>query len=138
MKNDCLFCAIIDDELPSYKIYEDDLFYVMLDRFPKCMGHTLILAKRHASSIFALNEAECAGLMPLVQRVSNALLETFKFDGINLLQNNGATAGQEVMHFHLHLIPRFEDDAMAIQYKRIDPSDEDFKAVLEKMEKIKI
>jgi len=56
MKNDCIFCAIIDGEMPSYKIYEDELFYVILDRFPKCLGHALILTKRHAPHIFALTD----------------------------------------------------------------------------------
>ena len=138
MRNDCLFCTIIDGEMPSYKVYEDELFYVMLDRFPSCLGHTLILPKRHARNIFELNEKECAELMPLAKRVSNALLESFEFKGLNLLQNNGEAAGQEVMHFHLHLIPRFEDDAMMIRSKRLDPSEEDFRAALNKLEKCRL
>lgn len=133
MKNDCLFCAIMDDEMPSYKLYEDEYFYVMLDRFPKCLGHTLILPKRHAAHIFDLNENECLHLMPVAQKVAAALQKVLKFDGLNLLQNNGPTAGQEVNHFHLHLIPRFENDDMAIQYKRLDPSEEEFKNITDKL-----
>jgi len=133
MKNDCLFCAIIDKEMPSYKIYEDDLFYVMLDRFPKCLGHTLILPKRHAAHIFDLNEEESRGLFPLAQKIAAALREVLGYTGLNLLQNNGATAGQEVNHFHLHLIPRFDGDNMAIQYKRQDPSPEEFEEILKKI-----
>lgn len=133
MRNDCLFCAILDGELPSYKIYEDDYFYVMLDRFPKCLGHTLILPKRHAAHVFDLNEEECTRLMPLAQKISVALRESLEFGGLNLIQNNGPIAGQEVNHFHLHLIPRFDGDNMAVQYKREDPSDEEFKAITEKI-----
>ena len=138
MKNDCLFCTIIDGELPSYKLYEDEYFYVMLDRFPKCPGHTLILPKRHAAHIFDLQEKESLGLFPLTQKIAAAMKETLDFTGLNLLQNNGAAAGQEVNHFHLHLIPRHDGDAMAIQYKRQDPSAKEFEEMLEKMtEKLK-
>lgn len=130
MKNDCLFCAIMDGELPSYKVYEDEYFYVMLDRFPKCLGHTLIMPKRHAVHIFELNEEESKRLFPLAQKVAAAMREGMEFSGLNLIQNNGPAAGQEVNHFHLHLIPRYDGDDMAVQYKRQDPSDEDFKKVL--------
>lgn len=135
MKNDCLFCAIIGNELPSYKLYEDEVFYVMLDRFPKCLGHTLILPKRHAAHVFDLNEKEGAQLFPLAQKIALAMREALGFSGLNLLQNNGAAAGQEVNHFHLHLIPRYEGDAMAVQYKREDPIEADFKNMVERIEK---
>ena len=133
VKNDCLFCAIVDGELPSYKIYEDGDFFVMLDRFPKCLGHTLILPKRHAAHIFDLNEEEKRGLIPLAQKIAAALLQVLEFPGLNLLQNNGPVAGQEVNHFHLHLIPRFEGDDMAVQYRRIDPSEQEFEEIAKKL-----
>jgi len=135
MKNDCLFCAIIDGELPSYKLYEDEYFYVMLDRFPKCMGHILILPKHHAPHIFTLREEESQRLFPLAQKIAAAMQRTLGFNGLNLLQNNGEAAGQEVNHFHLHLIPRYEGDAMAIQYRRQDPPQEEFEEMTEKLKK---
>jgi len=135
MKNDCLFCAVIDGELPSYKLYEDEYFYVMLDRFPKCLGHVLILPKRHAPFIFDLQAEEGKRLIPLTQKIAAAMREGLDYKGLNLLQNNGEAAGQEVMHFHLHLIPRFEGDAMAVQYKRQDPSEDEFNDMLEKLQK---
>lgn len=133
MKNDCLFCTIIDGEIPSYKLYEDRYFYVMLDRFPKCLGHTLILPKKHVATIFDMEEEELKKLMPLTKKVASNIKTTLKIDGLNLIQNNGPAAGQEVNHFHLHLIPRFEGDDMAVQYKRQDPSEEDFKKMVEKL-----
>jgi len=133
MKNDCLFCAIIDGEMNSYKIYEDELFFVMLDRFPKCLGHVLILPRRHVRHLFELNADEATRLMPLVQNIAAALYRTLDYTGLNLLQNNGAAAGQEVMHFHMHLIPRFDDDAMRIEYKRQDPQEDEFKGMVEKL-----
>ena len=135
MKNDCLFCAIIDGEISSYKLYEDEYFYVILDRFPKCLGHALIMPKRHAAHIFDLNERECQKLIPIAQKIAAALRDVLDFDGINLLQNNGPAAGQEVNHFHLHLIPRFDNDAMVIQCKRENPSEDDFEKITEKLKK---
>jgi len=135
MKNDCLFCAIMDGELPSYKLYEDEYFYVMLDRFPKCLGHALILPKRHVAHIFDLSEEESRRLFPLTQKIAEAMKEQLDFSGLNLLQNNGAAAGQEVNHFHLHLIPRYDGDAMAIQYKRQDPPASEFEAITEQLKK---
>ena len=136
MKNDCLFCTIVDGEMPSYKLYEDDHFYVMLDRFPKCLGHTLILPKRHAPHIFTLNQEEGERLFPLAQKISAALKEVLDFQGLNLIQNNGAVAGQEVNHFHLHLIPRYENDAMSVQYRREDPPENEFEEIVEKLQKV--
>lgn len=135
MKNDCLFCAIIDGEIPSYKIYDDGDFYVMLDRFPKCLGHVLILPKRHAEHIFSLNEKEAAGLFPLAQKIAASMKKTLDFPGLNLIQNNGPAAGQEVNHFHLHLIPRYDGDDMAVQYKSQDPSENEFDEMTEKLVK---
>ena len=133
MKNDCLFCAIIDGEIPSYKLYEDEYFYVMLDRFPKCLGHTLILPKRHTAHIFDLKTEESQRLFPLAQKIAGAMRVSLDFTGLNLIQNNGAAAGQEVNHFHLHLIPRYEGDAMAVQYKRQDPSASEFEAMTDQL-----
>ena len=133
MRNDCLFCAILDGDLPSFKLYEDDHFYVMLDRFPKCLGHTLILPKSHAANIFELSEEDARNLIPLAQKVAAVLRQVLNFDGLNLLQNNGAAAGQQVFHFHLHLVPRMEKDNMVIQYPPLDPATEEFKEMMEKI-----
>ena len=136
MKNECLFCSIIDGEMPSYKLYEDEYFYVMLDRFPKCLGHSLILPKRHAPHLFALSGEEAAMLFPLSQKIAAVLHKVFSFDGLNLLQNNGAAAGQQVNNFHMHLIPRYDGDAMVLQYEPLDPSQEEFEEVVKKIEQV--
>jgi len=136
MKNECLFCAIVEGDMPSYKLYEDEWFCVILDRFPKCLGHTLILPKRHAEHLFALGEEEAKWLFPLAQRIATVLHKVLEFDGLNLVQNNGASAGQQVNHFHLHLIPRYDSDAMIMQYEPLDPSKEEFEAMVEKFNTI--
>jgi histidine triad (HIT) family protein len=133
MTNDCLFCGIVHHEVDAYKIYEDDDFIAILDRFPKCLGHTLIIPKRHAASLFDLPEETAAKVLPLAKKLAEKMLPVIKFTGLNLLQNNGEDAQQTVKHFHLHLIPRFSEDAMMLQWKTEDPSPEEFEAMAEKL-----
>jgi len=129
----CLFCRIVADELPSYKLYEDNQFFVMLDRFPKCIGHVLVLPKHHAPTFFDLRPEDAAGLLPLAQRVAVAMRAAIPFDGLNLLQNNGKAAEQAIDHFHLHLIPRFYNDDMTIHYPKKDPAPTDFDAMFSRI-----
>jgi len=121
MKNDCLFCAICVGEVPAYVIHEDELFLVIMDRFPVTPGHVLILPKRHAPGIFDLNDAESAAIMPLARRVAEKIQDTLNPTGLNLLQNNGKAAGQVVFHYHLHLIPRYEGDNFKFSHPHNDP-----------------
>ncbi len=133
MKNDCLFCGIVANEIPSSKIYEDNDFIAILDRFPKCLGHTLIIPKFHAATLFDLPEEIAGKVLPLARKLAEKLRAELNFTGLNLLQNNGADAQQTVKHFHLHLIPRFTGDAMVIQWKTVDPSPEEFAEMAERL-----
>jgi len=123
---DCLFCSIVRGEIPSYGIYEDEYLFVMLDKFPKCLGHVLILPKIHSADIFDLGEEESKRLFPMAQRIAKAMTQIMDFDGINVIQNNGPVAGQTVNHFHLHLVPRFKDDNMNITYTQQNPEADEF------------
>ena len=105
--SDCIFCKIVAGEIPSFKLYEDELLIAILDRFPNTPGHLLIIPKRHVENIYGLNEAEAAAIMPLAQKMADKINAELNPAGLNLLQNNGEAAGQEVFHFHLHLIPRY-------------------------------
>jgi histidine triad (HIT) family protein len=133
MKNDCLFCGIIHDEIPSFKVYEDSMFLVILDRFPRTEGHLLIMPKKHASDIFTLPNEAARELMPLAQRLAAKMYGELKFDGLNLLQNNGEAAGQQVRHFHLHLIPRYDSDSVVIQGKPVDLTEEELTIMAERL-----
>ena len=135
MKNDCLFCAIIHDEMPAHKIYEDDTFIAILDRFPKCPGHILVMPKVHARGLFDMPEETLSKLLPLAKKLAEKLRAAVKPEGLNLLQNNGKAAGQAIDHFHLHLIPRYDKDDMVFQWKTVDPSPEEFADMVEKLKK---
>ena len=106
-KADCIFCKIANGEIPSRTIYEDEQFRVILDLSPAAKGHALILPKEHADNLFELPEDVACNAMRVAKKVSAILKEKLHADGLNLVQNNGEVAGQTVMHFHLHMIPKY-------------------------------
>ncbi len=108
MMSECIFCKIIDGSIPSAKIYEDDHVYAFMDIMPLTKGHTLIIPKNHKENIYDLSEEEASNLFKVVPKIASVLKESFGPVGMNLLNNNGAPAGQSVFHFHLHFIPRYD------------------------------
>ncbi len=113
-KNDCIFCRIAKGEIPSATIYEDEKFRVILDLNPATKGHALILPKDHWDCLYDIPEETAAGAMKLAKKLAATLRDRLHSDGLNLVQNNGSTAGQTVSHFHLHIIPRYEGDGQKI------------------------
>ena len=130
MDVDCIFCKIAAGTLPSYTIYEDGEFKIILDRFPWIGGHTLIILKRHAETFFELTKQEGARLFELTSAAANALNNTLTPDGLNIIQNNGEAAGQSVAHFHMHIIPRYKNDEINILFPHNDPPVADFEKIL--------
>ncbi len=110
-KDDCIFCKLANGDIPTNTIWEDDTFRVIMDANPVSRGHALILPKDHAADIYELPEETAAKLYPLAQKLAARMKERLGCDGLNVLQNNGETAGQSVFHFHLHLIPRYRGAA---------------------------
>lgn len=132
----CIFCKIIEGSIPSYTIYEDEYFKVILDKFPSTLGHTLILPKIHAENIFDLDDEYASRLLVVARRISIALKASLDIEGLNLLQNNGEVAGQAVFHFHLHLIPRYKNDGINVGWECIEPKDSEFISTIEKIKSI--
>lgn len=110
----CIFCKIANGEIPSKAIYEDDDFKVILDLGPATKGHALILPKEHAANLFELPDETASKVLVLAKKLGAQMKENLKADGMNLVQNNGEVAGQTVHHFHMHLIPRYENDGQKI------------------------
>ena len=108
--NDCIFCKIIEGEIPSYKIYEDDQVLAFLDISQLTKGHTLVIPKVHNENIFDMSEETARDVFAAVPAIARALEKAFQPKGLNILNNNGKFAGQEVFHYHLHLIPRYDED----------------------------
>lgn len=131
--SDCIFCKIINGEIPSATIYEDEEFKVILDRFPANEGHVLILPKVHSADIFEIEPEKAGRLFTLATKVAVQMKNTLGFSHMNVMQNNGTVAGQTVYHFHLHLIPRYEDDGITIAYKPMDLTDAQIEAMRAKL-----
>lgn len=104
---DCLFCKIISGEIPSYKIYEDDIVLAFLDINPESNGHTLIIPKQHFKDLDDINEMTLNYIMSIAKKIKNELYEKLNCDGITLVQNNGDI--QEIKHYHLHLKPFYNN-----------------------------
>lgn len=137
MDNNCIFCKIANGEIPSKTLYEDDMFRVIMDISPASKGHSLILPKKHFANIYELdNETACEALV-LAKRMASVMTEALGCDGFNILQNNGEAAGQTVFHFHIHLIPRYENDGVGLDMEgKGEPSyslDDVQAAILKKM-----
>ena len=116
----CVFCKILNGEIPGSKIYENEYCIAILDISQTTKGHTLVIPKRHVENIFDLNSKESKAIMDACVYVANKLKEKLGVENINLLNNSGTLAGQVVMHFHMHIIPRYEND----EFKVIQPSHE--------------
>jgi histidine triad (HIT) family protein len=111
--DDCIFCKIINGEIPSYKVYEDDIVYAFLDISQATKGHTLLLPKQHVKDIFDYDEDLASAVFARVPKVAKALEKALPdMQGLNILNNNKELAYQSVFHSHIHLIPRYsqEDD----------------------------
>ena len=107
MKNDCVFCAIAAGEIPSFKVYEDDLVLAYLDINPFSKGHTLVIPKEHSAGLVDTPDETLAALIARVKKIASHLKTALPCDGFNILQNNGEAAGQTVMHIHFHIVPRY-------------------------------
>ena len=130
MKDDtCIFCRIAAGEIPSKTLYEDDEFRVILDLGPATKGDALILPKNHYRNLFELPKEQAEKAIVLAKKMALRMQEKLHCDGLNLVQNNGETAGQTVFHFHIHLIPRYEGDGQVIGWKPGKPEDAELEAV---------
>jgi histidine triad (HIT) family protein len=109
---------------------------VILDRFPSGKGHVLILPKRHATDMFELNEDEASGIIPLAKKLAEKIKIALNCAGINIVQNNGKAAGQEVFHYHTHIVPRYENDGLKIGAKPTEPTLAELEVIYAKLKKL--
>lgn len=118
MKNNCVFCAIADGEIPAFKVYEDDVVLAYLDINPFSRGHTLVIPKSHTSGLLDTPDETLSAVMSRVRAIAAHLKEALGCDGFNILQNNGEAAGQTVMHLHFHIVPRYgKEDISFVSHK---------------------
>jgi histidine triad (HIT) family protein len=112
---DCVFCKIVNGEIPSYKVYEDENVLAILDISQATRGHTLILAKKHFKNLYDIDEETAAKVFSCVPKIAKAIKKAFDPIGLNVLINTDKPL-QSVYHFHLHLIPRYPVDGVEIDF----------------------
>lgn len=113
---DCLFCKIIEGSIPSKTIYEDELVKVFLDINPNTNGHCLIIPKKHIVTVKEVDNILTTHILEVEKKIYDLLKEKLNIKGLTIVQNN--ELGQEVKHYHVHLIPRYEDDNWNINFNQ--------------------
>lgn len=116
MQSNCVFCKIIAGEIPSTTVYEDGDFKAIMDISPAAKGHIIILPKKHCDNLFELEEQLASKVLVVARKLAIAIKEQNGCEGVNILQNNGEAAGQTVFHYHMHIIPRYKEDQVRIEW----------------------
>lgn len=114
---DCIFCQISNGLAPASLVYEDEQTFGILSLDQPNPYKVLIIPRSHAESIYDLSEKQAADIFQTTVKVARAIREASNCEGLNLVQSNGCVAGQDVFHFHLHLIPRFENDDIDLRWQ---------------------
>lgn len=104
----CIFCKIVQGEIPAIKVHEDPQTLTFMDVRPASPGHTLVISKAHAPNLLEIAEADLLAVASTVQRVARAVQKALAPEGIRIGQFNGAAAGQTVLHYHVHIVPMWE------------------------------
>lgn len=121
---DCIFCKIVAGDIPCFKLYEDGATLAFMDINPVHPGHALAIAKGHYPDLFEIPEAAVAATVVTAQKIARAVRATLAPAGMNLLQCNGRAAAQSVPHFHVHILPRHDDDGVPLNWG-LQPGDKD-------------
>ena len=131
---DCIFCAIVEGVIPATKVYEEELILAFMDINPANPGHLLVIPKRHYRNIFDIDVEMAGKIMRVGTRLASVVKTALNPDGLNLLQSSESAAFQTVFHFHLHLIPRWEDDSLVLPWQ---PQQGDINQIAEVADKIR-
>lgn len=127
----CLFCSIIAGDIPSHKVYEDENVFAFLDIGPVSEGHTLVIPKAHAVNLAEGTIEAAEASMRVIYTIAPAILRAVGADGYNLGMNHGECAGQDVMHTHLHIMPR--KNGVARSFVKTHPVQNELAATAEKI-----
>lgn len=135
MDEECLFCKIATGGMSAYKVYEAPEVIAFLDIFPIHPGHVLVVPKKHSVDVFDTEENTMKQMIAVAKKISPAVMKGAGADGINLGMNNKPAAGQEVMHAHIHVIPRYKDDGLKNWSKNLFKDDKHKKEFCDKIKK---
>lgn len=130
--NDCVFCKIIKGEIPSTGIYEDEAVKVFLNINPASRGHLLVIPKEHFENVLDCPDEILSHIIKISKKIAKLAKEKLGADAINIANNSGKEAGQEVFHLHFHVVPRYKNDGMKLDFI----GKKDLKDDLEEIKKI--
>jgi len=122
-RDDCIFCGIVGGKVPSRIVYEDDRTIAFLDINPLTRGHTLVIPRRHCVNLLDARTEDVVAVSLTAQQVARTVPDRLGADGVNLLQATGKAAFQTVMHFHVHVLPRYADDGFVLPFERTPGND---------------
>jgi len=133
-KEECIFCKIIEGQIPSYKIYENDSLLAFLDIFPLNYGHTVVIPKKHYYNFLDMPEDDMGEFFKDLKKISELIMKKLKIDGFNLVQNNFPAAGQVIPHLHFHIIPRMKGNGpLRMIPGKIQAKEDDLKKIIQKI-----
>ncbi|MFA5542705.1 MAG: HIT family protein [Bacilli bacterium] len=112
-----MFCKIVNNEIPAYKLYEDEDFLAFFDISQATLGHTLVIPKKHFSDLLEADSETNSKILPVVKTVTNILKSKLNLEDFNVISNFGKRAGQTVFHYHIHIIPRYDHDDFEINFR---------------------
>ncbi len=129
----CIFCKLANGDIPTNTVYKDEYVRAIMDAAPANKGHVIILPSEHSADIFSLDDKYVERAFSVAKKIGAALKKLTGCDGINILQNNGAAAGQTVFHFHVHVIPRYKNDRCNIGWEHESYADGEAADLAEKI-----
>ena len=130
---DCVFCLIRDGQIPSHRLFEDDRTMAFLDINPGNEGHSLAVTKAHAPTIYEIEDADFQAVALAAKRLARAVRAALQPDGLNLIQTNGAAAGNTVPHFHIHVLPRWTNDQKLTFWRPVQGDPDHLRAVADRI-----
>ncbi|OGH64948.1 MAG: hypothetical protein A2821_00530 [Candidatus Magasanikbacteria bacterium RIFCSPHIGHO2_01_FULL_41_23] len=120
---DCIFCKIVDKEIPNYTLYEDETILAFLDIFPHAVGHTVVIPKKHGETIFDYDEVMIAELHRAIKKIMERLQTVLQPEGFTVGWNHGDAGGQAVPHWHVHIFPRWNGDGGGSMHSVVKKND---------------
>jgi len=130
---DCIFCRIVAKQVPASVVFEDEHTLAFMDQGQVNPGHVLVATKAHVENLFGLDDTLAAAVFRTTARVARASRAAFDAPGMTLFQANGKAGAQTVFHFHLHVLPRWENDGMSLAWPAKNPPRESLQSYCEKI-----
>jgi histidine triad (HIT) family protein len=131
--SDCLFCGIVDGSVPSQQVDSDERTVSFMDINPATPGHALVIPRAHSADLLEISAEDLEATTLAAQRLAKRAKEALDADGINLVNSCGAAAFQTVFHFHIHVVPRYEDDPLKLPWVPTEGDPDEIAAIAAKL-----